>query len=379
MPSTSASATEMFATISADSLAAERANAPDLGHAAERGEIIDFRADTTPMCCDRGFFADHTLATHFPRHRRSVKATTSSWQRAMNTVRAVEGLAACLPPTLRGGRLGDVCRSRRHLYQTALSGTTARRRSERRDGGQSGHKLSDRRVREVGMGCAWPIPARLIEPSRETMMTDLVPPQSSAKPAQERRSRSQEAIWRTGPHPYSPRPPGNGCHPDFCGGDRPLDRIGDRVAPSPTRRRRRNDPARAALARVRRVAGDPVARHGVRRWRSFGQFLCRCRQATDMAHLADPRQSTAARSADQCAMAGCEVVSAATATDRAVTSIDPVALRRSRCHPAPRRVAGSGPERHSSSRSRRTASLAGFFVLSHTLRRPAAVGRIGPL
>ncbi|WP_166299780.1 hypothetical protein [Bradyrhizobium sp. 2S1] len=41
---------EMLATISADRLAAERAECSLIWAAAERGEILDFRADTTPMC-----------------------------------------------------------------------------------------------------------------------------------------------------------------------------------------------------------------------------------------------------------------------------------------------------------------------------------------
>ena len=40
---------EMLATIASDSLAAERAECACIWHAAERGEVIDFRSDTTPM------------------------------------------------------------------------------------------------------------------------------------------------------------------------------------------------------------------------------------------------------------------------------------------------------------------------------------------
>jgi hypothetical protein len=40
---------EMLATISADSLAAERSECACIWHAAERGEIIDFRPTTSPQ------------------------------------------------------------------------------------------------------------------------------------------------------------------------------------------------------------------------------------------------------------------------------------------------------------------------------------------
>jgi hypothetical protein len=69
--------------------------------------------------------------------------------------------------------------------------------------------------------------------------------------------------------------------------------------------------ARAALAAVQRVAGDPEARAGLRALALIFQFLLRCQQATDVAAPANPRRSGWRIFAEQRRMANCEVVSAA--------------------------------------------------------------------
>ena len=77
------------------------------------------------------------------------------------------------------------------------------------------------------------------------------------------------------------------------------------------RRHENRQMARAALAAVQRVAGDPEARAGLRALALLFQFLLRCRQATDVAAPANPRRSGWRIFAEQRRMANCEVVSAA--------------------------------------------------------------------
>ena len=68
----------------------------------------------------------------------------------------------------------------------------------------------------------------------------------------------------------------------------------------------------AALARLQRVARDPVARSGLRALARFRCLLVRHWPAPDMAASRDPRRCQPPVRTGQCALAGCEMVSAAT-------------------------------------------------------------------
>ena len=89
---------KMLATISADSLAAERAECAFIWAAAERGEIIDFLADTTPMGrAWRAAFEPCRASTRLVNHRsrRRLRPRAAGWWASMNGDRAAGGLAAC--------------------------------------------------------------------------------------------------------------------------------------------------------------------------------------------------------------------------------------------------------------------------------------------